>query len=242
MRKRRIGRQRPATAPFRSERSCADGKSRWPGRAGHPLRSSGSRSLGHPHRPPRALRRLLSSRHRSGQRSVMVARAQGLTARPRCVHRARSSRVRGGIHSPGGRNRPAVTGVWQCRVSSSSTVPHGASLADTASMVSERTLRRRVQRFRERALEPLSEELGARNRERRRKAKRRRWPDLHPENFGGDRGPLEWWCGWVGAVEGGAGRPPKERRCSKRLGTRLCRNWRRGDSDRCWRHQRPEGG
>ncbi len=32
--------------------------------------------------------------------------------------------------------------------------------------------------------------------------------------------------------------PPKERRCTKRLGSRFCWNWREASSDRCWVHPR----
>lgn len=35
------------------------------------------------------------------------------------------------------------------------------------------------------------------------------------------------------------GRPPKARRCTKRLGTRSCWNWRVKGTTRCHRHQRP---
>ena len=37
---------------------------------------------------------------------------------------------------------------------------------------------------------------------------------------------------WLG------GRPPKSRRCTKRLGTRLCWNWRESEMDRCRLHVR----
>ena len=48
----------------------------------------------------------------------------------------------------------------------------------------------------------------------------------------------KWRQGWAGRCRGG--RPPKERRCTKRIGSRLCWNWREEGCDRCWRHRRGE--
>ena len=70
----------------------------------------------------------------------------------------------------------------------------------------------------------------------RRKVRRLRWPSVHPTLMGGDRGPLQWLCGIAGRRHGG--RPPPEQRCTKRLGTRFCWNWRSEGTDRCWRHPR----
>jgi hypothetical protein len=44
------------------------------------------------------------------------------------------------------------------------------------------------------------------------------------------------YCVWAGRVLGG--RPAEERRCTKRLGTRRCWNWRVKGTDRCHLHQR----
>lgn len=43
-------------------------------------------------------------------------------------------------------------------------------------------------------------------------------------------------CMAAGIREGG--RPPKARRCTKRLGSRHCWNWRVAGTDRCHRHGR----
>jgi hypothetical protein len=34
------------------------------------------------------------------------------------------------------------------------------------------------------------------------------------------------------------GRPARSRRCTKRLGSQFCWNWREPRADRCWRHAR----
>jgi len=46
-----------------------------------------------------------------------------------------------------------------------------------------------------------------------------------------------WMASFVAGHKLG-GRPPKARRCTKRLGTRLCWNWRADGTDRCRLHQR----
>jgi hypothetical protein len=43
-------------------------------------------------------------------------------------------------------------------------------------------------------------------------------------------------CIGIGILQGG--RPPKARRCTKRLGSRRCWNWRTPGTDRCYRHGR----
>ena len=47
---------------------------------------------------------------------------------------------------------------------------------------------------------------------------------------------MRFYCMGVGINEGG--RPPKARRCTKRLGSRRCWNWRSTGTDRCHRHGR----
>ena len=43
-------------------------------------------------------------------------------------------------------------------------------------------------------------------------------------------------CCYMGIRFGGRAR--KGRRCTKRLSSRICRNWRVPGTDRCWRHAR----
>jgi hypothetical protein len=75
---------------------------------------------------------------------------------------------------------------------------------------------------------------------RREIARRQRYRQRHP--FAGQtatqRGPLWLYCLMAGMHEGG--RPPRTRRCTKRLGSRRCWGWREADSDRCYRHRRGE--
>jgi hypothetical protein len=71
---------------------------------------------------------------------------------------------------------------------------------------------------------------------RRELARRQRYRQRHPFSgqHPGVRGLL-----WLHCVHAGirlGGRPPKARRCSKRLGSRLCWNWRVPGADRCYRH------
>ena len=47
---------------------------------------------------------------------------------------------------------------------------------------------------------------------------------------------LKWLCRCWGMTLGG--RPPKGRRCTKRLGSRFCWGWRVAGTDRCGRHPR----
>jgi hypothetical protein len=73
---------------------------------------------------------------------------------------------------------------------------------------------------------------------RREILRRHRYRERHP--FAGltaMRGsPLWLYCFMAGMHEGG--RPPRAKRCTKRLGTRLCWGWRESDSDRCYQHRR----
>jgi hypothetical protein len=46
----------------------------------------------------------------------------------------------------------------------------------------------------------------------------------------------EWYIKHLGRTLGG--KPSRHRRCTKRLGTRQCWNWRTSHSDRCHRHSR----
>jgi hypothetical protein len=73
---------------------------------------------------------------------------------------------------------------------------------------------------------------------RRSIAARQRYRQRHP--FSGQRPGLRGLL-WLHCVSAGirlGGRPPWARRCSKRLGTRYCWNWRAPASDRCYRHAR----
>lgn len=89
----------------------------------------------------------------------------------------------------------------------------------------DRTVRRRIQRTLEFGRIVLAEIP--------RRRPRRRWPHLaRPE----DERLRSLLCAWIGRERGG--RPPRERRCTKRLGSRLCWNWRIPGADRCWRHPR----
>jgi hypothetical protein len=71
-------------------------------------------------------------------------------------------------------------------------------------------------------------------REIRRKQKRRKWPGLRLHTEGD-----WWWLGFLCGMKGRelGGRPPADRRCTKRLGSRLCWNWREGKTDRCLLHR-----
>jgi hypothetical protein len=92
----------------------------------------------------------------------------------------------------------------------------------------QRNERRRWQRLRERwqadpAMQALRRQLKARQRYRQR----------HPFSEFPELALMH--C-WVKGIELG-GRPPKARRCTKRLGSRLCWNWRMPGSNKCYRHQ-----
>jgi hypothetical protein len=63
---------------------------------------------------------------------------------------------------------------------------------------------------------------------------RQRYRQRHP--YAGYPGLLFLRCVSAGIEQGG--RPPKARRCRKRLGSRLCWNWRAPGVDRCHRHIR----
>jgi hypothetical protein len=75
---------------------------------------------------------------------------------------------------------------------------------------------------------------------RREMARRQRYRQRHPYSgeHPGLRGLLYLHCVYAGIRLGG--RPPRARRCTKRLGSRLCWGWREADSDRCYRHRRGE--
>jgi hypothetical protein len=75
---------------------------------------------------------------------------------------------------------------------------------------------------------------------RREIARRQRYRQRHPYsgNTPGVRGLLLIRCISAGIQLGG--RPPLARRCTKRLGSRFCWNWRAAESDRCYRHGRME--
>ena len=73
---------------------------------------------------------------------------------------------------------------------------------------------------------------------RREIARRRRYRQRHPYsgNAPGVRGLLLIRCISAGIQLGG--RPPKARRCRKRVGSRFCWGWREFGHDRCYRHRR----
>jgi hypothetical protein len=70
-------------------------------------------------------------------------------------------------------------------------------------------------------------------------ARRQRYRQRHPysgyKHNSGLRGLLYLHCVSVGIQLGG--RPPKARRCRKRLGTCYCWNWREAGTDRCVWHR-----
>lgn len=91
---------------------------------------------------------------------------------------------------------------------------------------SDRTIKRDLQRmYAEIYAQPWYKQ-------RLRNLRRRRYPNRRVET-------VQWWCGHVGRKLGG--RPPKYRRCTKRLGTRFCWNWRVDGTDRCRLHPRGRG-
>jgi len=48
---------------------------------------------------------------------------------------------------------------------------------------------------------------------------------------------LAWMhCTYMGITKGG--RAAGDRRCTKRLGSKVCHNWREAGRDRCYRHRR----
>lgn len=93
----------------------------------------------------------------------------------------------------------------------------------------QRMERRRQQRARERRhADPQMIALGRYLDARARYMARHPWA-RHPAL-------LRMWCMASGIRFGG--RPPKVRRCTKRLGSRFCWNWRLPDTDRCALHAR----
>jgi hypothetical protein len=76
---------------------------------------------------------------------------------------------------------------------------------------------------------------------RREIARRQRYRLRHPYsgNTPSVRGLLLIRCISAGIQLGG--RPPKLRRCRKRLGSRFCCGWRAPGTDRCSRHRREQG-
>ena len=99
----------------------------------------------------------------------------------------------------------------------------------------KRMARRRRQRWWER-LNRDPEVMALRRAMARRQRYRRRHPFSGSEHDPGLRGLLFMRCVYMGITLGG--RPPKTRRCTKRLGTRYCWNWRAPGTDRCLRHGR----
>lgn len=71
---------------------------------------------------------------------------------------------------------------------------------------------------------------------RREMARRQRYLRRHP--YAGQPTLAYMHCVYMGIRLGGRAR--KARRCTKRLGTKLCWNWRVGGTDRCHRHGRRE--
>jgi hypothetical protein len=71
-------------------------------------------------------------------------------------------------------------------------------------------------------------------------ARRQKYRQRHP--FSGQhpglRGLLYLHCVYAGIRLGG--RPPRARRCTKRLGSRLCWGWREAGLDRCMKHRRAQ--
>jgi hypothetical protein len=108
--------------------------------------------------------------------------------------------------------------------------------ADTSMATIEsqkRMERRRSQKLREWWLN-LPEYRALRREIERRQQYRRRHPFMGQDAR--QRGPLWLYCFMAGSHEGG--RPPRVRRCTKRLGSRLCWGWREAGSDRCVKHRR----
>jgi hypothetical protein len=70
---------------------------------------------------------------------------------------------------------------------------------------------------------------------RREIVRRQKYRAKHP--YAGQPTLAYMHCVYMGIRLGGRAR--KARRCTKRLGTRLCRNWRVLGTDRCYRHRRP---
>jgi hypothetical protein len=96
----------------------------------------------------------------------------------------------------------------------------------------KRMERRRHQRWREqRRADPAIQDLRRQIEARWRYQKRHPFSGRHP-------GLLLMHCIVAGIQQGG--RPPMARRCTKRLGTRYCWNWRERASDRCYRHGRQQ--
>jgi hypothetical protein len=96
----------------------------------------------------------------------------------------------------------------------------------------KRMERRRHQRWRE-AFNRDPEVIAL----RRYVAARQRYERRHP--FSGRLRPLlRLHCMAAGILKGG--RPSAARRCTKRLGSRFCWNWRAPGTDRCSRHGREQ--
>src|SRR5262245_52110084 len=92
----------------------------------------------------------------------------------------------------------------------------------------ERTLRRREARAWAEYKARLYASPGYRR--FKRNEKRRRWPLASPAE-------LRFFC-WLAGVQKGGKPKHAGQRCTKRLGRRLCGNWRIGGTDRCHRHPR----
>jgi hypothetical protein len=93
----------------------------------------------------------------------------------------------------------------------------------------KRMERRRVQRWWE-ELNRTPEVIAL----RREMARRQRYLARHP--YAGQPTLAYMHCAYMGIRFGGRAR--KARRCTKRLGSRLCWNWRAPGTDRCVRHGR----
>jgi hypothetical protein len=95
----------------------------------------------------------------------------------------------------------------------------------------KRMERRRFQKWREQwYAQPEVQVL------RRAIAARQKYRQRHP--FSGQHPGLRGLL-WLHCVNAGirlGGRPANARRCTKRLGTRYCWNWRAPGTDRCYRH------
>jgi hypothetical protein len=97
-------------------------------------------------------------------------------------------------------------------------------------MATEESEKRMARRFFQRFMAPLEASPAFQQAVRARARRRRRHPYC-----GHTPGYVQALCQQWGRELGG--RPPKARRCTKRLGTRYCWNWRVKGTARCHRHQ-----
>ncbi len=96
-------------------------------------------------------------------------------------------------------------------------------------MASERTVRRHDQQWRAEFQAELNADPAYR-RAKRNRQRRRYGPEM-------ELVVRYLFCPRWGRTLGG--RPPQERRCTKRLGRRYCWNWQVSGTDRCHKHPRP---